>query len=121
MGQTCTSCCTLIESNDETSILMRPYVKKHFDSKHNLDILIRVQACVRAFLARKRCAKLRQNLIFQGRPSQYSATASGFNYNYHSEAVSAVIAHLGPFDYNNHAASEEMLQLSGFQCERRDE
>ena len=40
--------------------------------------------------------------------------------NYRSAAVDRVISEQGPFDYENHAASEEMLEIAGFSREKRE-
>ena len=73
-------------------------------------MLIKVQACVRSFLARKRYALLRQ-----AEAGEQSAN------NHYSLIVESVLAQRGPFIYENHPESEEMLEISGFKREMQPE
>ena len=98
---------------------MRPSVREYFDAEHNLDLLIKVQACFRAFLARKKYAKLRSRALFSGGHQTADGTSHASHgahyYNYKSSAVDRVIAEYGgPFIYDNDPASEEMLEMAGF-------
>ena len=93
MGATCGACYTGITDDDDAVMLMRPSIKMHFDVEDNLGVLIKVQAAVRAYLARKKYAKMRNRTLFGGRNIDDSMVLGSYTSqgnNYESQAVQEV-------------------------------
>lgn len=129
MGNGCGHCCTIETGVDDAST-QRPSFRQFYASEKDFQLLVRAQACIRGWLARRKVEQVKQNprllpeLFPNSARNRYENGAIKAKDQmplipYHSESVQNILQRMGEFRYVDQA-SLDAIDASGQAIQERE-